>query len=59
MHLDETLSTAEAAKILGRSSQTLWRWRKAGTLPAVRVADRVYVWPRKEVEALAARLREN
>ena len=59
MDLSAVITTEEAARLVRRSPQTLWRWREKGKLqPAAKIGDRMYVWPRQAVEELAARLRD-
>ncbi len=57
VNLDDVLPTQEAARLVNRSPQTLWRWRREGRLmPVAKIGDRTYVWPRQAVEEMAARL---
>lgn len=46
--MNEFLSTVEAAKILGLSRVTLFKWIKSGEIKAVKVG-RNYIIPRSEI----------
>lgn len=48
---DDLLTTEEVADLLRVSRQTLWRWRKDGTLPARKVGALVR-YRRSDVDAL-------
>ncbi len=58
--LDPLLRRKDAARLLGVSSPTLWRWEKDGKLPpARRLSPGVVGWPKSELLAkmtLAQRL---
>lgn len=47
------LTQDEAAAALSISRQTLWRWRKDGTISAVYVGKRIHI-PSAEVERILA-----
>ena len=39
----DLISLREAAEILGKSKVTVWRWVRAGRLPSIVIADRLFV----------------
>lgn len=49
---DELIKATDAAKILGVSKLTLFKWRKAGIIPYHRIASRIYFKKRELIEAL-------
>jgi excisionase family DNA binding protein len=50
MSLQDLLSTAEAAEVLGVEEQTLRKWRQYGKGPAGRRVGRGWVYCRRDVE---------
>ena len=50
---ESLLTGDEVCRILGVSSQTLWRWGKMGYMPQVRVGGRIR-YKRKDVETIKA-----
>jgi excisionase family DNA binding protein len=52
----EPLSTVEAARILGKTRQTVRRWCETGRIDCVRKEDGTYLIPQSTVEALAKRM---
>jgi len=49
--IDNVHETTEAAKLIGISYATLYRWIKAGKLIPIRIAGRTLI-PKSEVERL-------
>ncbi len=49
---EKPLSQAEAVKFLGKSRQTLIKWRKKGIIQSYRLGGRVYFKPSELLEAL-------
>jgi excisionase family DNA binding protein len=52
------LSREEAAKLLGISLPTLWKWTKKGVIPARRMEGRVYYIP-TEIESAMSQMAVN
>lgn len=49
------LSITELAELFGRNRQTIWRWAKAGKLPAIRVGAKIAFDPGAILKVVEAR----
>lgn len=56
--LDDELTSAQAAALLGVSTRTLERLKAAGRIGYVRVGDRTLRYTRRQVEDYLGRVRE-
>lgn len=48
-HHDPLLTDKEAARVLGISTPTFWRWKKDGTIPQPVKLGGLSRWPRSEI----------
>jgi excisionase family DNA binding protein len=54
----DILTTAEAARAIGVSSETIRLWENVGKLPATRTATGVRIFARADVDRVALEYRE-
>ncbi len=55
--LQDLISLDEAARIIGKTKVTVWRWAKSGKLRGHVIADRIFV-SRRQVERIVEQAKQ-